>query len=227
MTSVLRIPLNAEPEAQQRLLALQQGFAKVCNALAPLVQQTRVWNRVALHHLAYRQLREQFPEMGSQMVCNAIYSVSRTGRLVFQHPQSPFNLSKLGDKPLPLLRFADTCPVYFDRHTLSVKEGQLSMFTLDGRLRFQLALSAHDEARFHTDKLSEVVLSLQSDGVFALTFQLSSSEAAINKPLARATALAGTPITAAGEAAEGSGGAIPPYVVVEPMPSVPKTETTR
>ncbi len=104
---MLCIPLHAEPKAQQRLLDLQRGFARVCNALAPLVQQTRVWNRVALHHLAYRQLREQFPEMGSQMVCNAIYSVSRTGRLVFQHPQSPFSLARLGDKPLPLLRFTE------------------------------------------------------------------------------------------------------------------------
>ena len=172
MNPVLRIPLHVEPEQVQRLQALQTGFARVCNALAPLVQQTKVWNRVALHHLAYRQLREQFPEMGSQMVCNAIYSVSRTGRLVFQHPQSPFNLARLGDKPLPLLRFADSCPVYFDRHTLSLKAGQLSMFTLDGRMRFQLALGAQDEEAFHVRKLREIVLSRRSDGVYELSFFL-------------------------------------------------------
>ena len=65
MNSVLRIPLDASPEQVARLQALQSGFAQVCNALAPLVQQTRVWNRLALHHLAYRQLREHFPGMGS------------------------------------------------------------------------------------------------------------------------------------------------------------------
>lgn len=173
MNSLLRIPLNATPDQVERLHALQTGFAKVCNAIAPVVQQTRVWNRVALHHLTYRQLREQFPEMGSQMVCNAIYSVSRTGRLVFQHPASPFNLARLGDKPLPLLQFADTCPVYFDRHTLSVKGGQLSMFTLDGRMRFELALRPEDEASFHEKKLREIVLSRRSDGVYALSFLLS------------------------------------------------------
>jgi hypothetical protein len=226
MNSVLRIPLNAEPEALQRLLALQQGFAKVCNALAPLVQQTRVWNRVTLHHLAYRQLREQFPEMGSQMVCNAIYSVSRTGRLVFQHPQSPFNLALLGDKPLPLLRFADTCPVYFDRHTLSLKDGQLSMFTLDGRLRFQLALSAQDEARFHTGKLSEVVLSRQVDGVFALTFQLENAQPA-DAEQAGQKPQAGPTSAAAAEVGPGSSGEIPSYVMVEQMPSIPKLQATR
>ena len=170
MNSLLRIELNATPEQVERLRALQEGFAKVCNAIAPVVQQTKVWNRVALHHLTYRQLRDQFPEMGSQMVCNAIYSVSRTARLVFQHPASPFHLSRLGEKSLPLLQFADTCPVYFDRHTLSVKAGQLSMFTLDGRMRFQLALRPEDEASFHEKKLREIVLARRESDAYTLSF---------------------------------------------------------
>ena len=207
MNYVLRVPLNATPEQVQRLHALQTGFARVCNALAPLVQQTRVWTRVALHHLSYRQLREQFPEMGSQMVCNAIYSVSRTARLVFQHPQSPFNLARLGDKPLPLLRFADSCPVYFDRHTLSLKAGQLSMFTLDGRMRFQLALAARDEERFHTQKLREIVLSRRSDGVYELAFMLVSEAEGGNAPAQK-----GADAT---DAADGAMGEIPEYIVVE------------
>lgn len=176
MNSVLRIPLNTSPEQTGRLEALQTGFARVCNALAPVVRQTRVWNRVALHHLAYRQLREQFPEMGSQMVCNAIYSVSRTSRLVFQHPGSPFNVARLGEKSLPLLRFADSCPVYFDRHTLSLKAGQLSMFTLDGRMKFQLALRPEDEQGFHDRKLREIVLSRRIDGVYELSFLFAEAQ---------------------------------------------------
>lgn len=176
MNSNLSIPLDTSPEQVQRLLALQQGFAQVCNALAAVVQQTRVWNRVALHHLTYRQMREQFPQMGSQMVCNAIYSVSRTCRMVFQHPQSPFHLSRLGDKPLPLLRFADSCPVYFDRHTLSLKTGQLSMFTLDGRMRFQLELGAEAEEAFQKRKLREIVLSRASGDSYTLSFVFSDSE---------------------------------------------------
>ena len=199
MNPVLRIPLHVEPEQVQRLQALQTGFARVCNALAPLVQQTKVWNRVALHHLAYRQLREQFPEMGSQMVCNAIYSVSRTCRLVFQHPASPFHLTRLGDKPLPQLRFAPSCPVYFDRHTLSLKGGQLSMFTLDGRMRFQLALRPEDEAAFHASKLREIVLACRPDGVYVLSFFLANPDepAAASNPA----------LPASGE--------IPEYVMVE------------
>jgi len=201
MNFILRIPLNTEPEQLARLQALQVAFAQVCNALAPTVQQTRVWNRVALHHLTYHSLRERFPDMGSQMVCNAIYSVSRTCRMVFQHPQSPFNLTRLGSKPLPLLRFADTCPVYFDRHTLSVKGGQLSMYTLDGRIRFALALQPADEANFNEKKLREIVLSNRPDGTYELSFLFSDGlddEAAEFNPANRAE--------------------VPEYVMVEETP---------
>jgi hypothetical protein len=170
MNILLRIPLNASPEQVNSLHALQQAFAQVCNSLAPLVQQSRCWNRVTLHHLAYKLLREKFPAVGSQMVCNAIYSVSRTSRLVYQHPQSPFNLTRLGAKPLPLLRFSNSCPVYFDRHTLSVKDGQVSMYTLDGRIRFHLALRPEDEVSFHEKKLREIVLSRTAANSFELSF---------------------------------------------------------
>jgi hypothetical protein len=176
MNSTLRITLTASPEQAQALLALQAAFARVCNALAPLVQQTRCWNRVTLHHLAYKSLREQFPEIGSQMVCNAIYSVSRTAREVFQHPQSPFHIARLGSKPLPLLRFGDDCRVYFDRHTLSVKDGALSLYTLDGRMRFVLALSNEEERAFRERKLREVVLSRQTDAAFQLAFWFADTE---------------------------------------------------
>ena len=176
MKSSLRIPLNGTPEQHARLMALQAAFAQVCNALAPIVQQNRCWNRVTLHHLTYKLLRERFPAVGSQMVCNAIYSVCRTARAAFQHPQSPVNLARLNGAPLPMLRFSQNSPVYFDRHTLSVKAGKLSMYTLDGRMRFDVALSAQDEERFHKEKLREVVLVRNEKGVFELSFWFAQEE---------------------------------------------------
>ncbi len=198
MNHIVRVILNGTPEQLSSLLALQKAFAQVCNALAPLVQQTRCWNRVTLHHLAYKGLREQFPAIGSQMVCNAIYSVSRTSRLVYQHPQSPFSLARLGDKPLPLLNFQDTCPVYFDRHTLSVKDGHLSMYTLDGRIRFHLALQPEAEASFHEKKLREIVLARTPQNQFELSFWFSQPES--QEPS----------VTAAQDSGE-----IPEYIMVE------------
>lgn len=176
MKTSLRVPLNTSPEEAAKLRALQGLFANVCNSLAPLVQKTRVWNRVALHHMAYKPLREQFPQLGSQMVCNAIYSVSRHSRLLYQHPESPFNLAKLGDKPLPVLRFNERSPVYFDRHTLSIKQGRLSMYTLGGRMRFNVALRPEDEMNFQSKKLREVVLSSPQEDRWELAFVFTEKD---------------------------------------------------
>ncbi len=180
MNSTLRIRLDTTPEQNDRLKALQLAFAAVCNALAPIVQRTGCWNRVALHHLAYRTMREQFPQVGSQMVCNALYSVSRASRFVYQHPSSPFNLQRLAGRPLPCLRFLPESPVYFDRHTLSLKHGQASMYTLDGRMRFNLPLVAEDEQRFRTARLREIVLLAQGER-FELQFSFSDGGAAADE----------------------------------------------
>ena len=226
MNSELRIPLNTTPEQAERLLALQAAFAQVCNALAEVVQQTRIWNRVVLHHLTYKRLREQFPAMGSQMVCNAIYSVSRHSRIVFQHPASPFNVGKLGERPLPRLQFTATCPVYFDRHTLSIKDGQLSMYTLDGRMRFQLGLRPEDEQRFHQGKLREVVLSQYAPRAFALSFTFGDAAEAERLPVTDAAARAPKtdPLTLPADESQPkttpsnlSTPSLPDYLTVEPL----------
>lgn len=198
MKSVIRIPLSTSPEQSAKLLELQETFANVCNAIAPMSQKTRCWNRVALHHMAYKTVRGLFPTVGSQMVCNAIYAVSKASRLMFQHPQSPLNLAKLGDKPLPLLQFANNCPVYFDRHTLSVKQESLSLYTLEGRIHFQATLVGEVELAFREKKLREISLARDLSGVFVLAFAFSDDT--------DETAEAGT---------EAEVGDAPDYVMVE------------
>lgn len=180
-TESLAIPLNTTPALAAQLLRLQHAFAEVCNAISPIVSETRCWNRVALHHLVYRSLRERFPQLGSQMICNAIYSVSRTCRAVFQSPASPFNLARLGDRPLPQMRFAPEAPVYFDRHTLSIRGGVVSMLTLDGRIRFRLSISEADEQRFRQERLREILL-LQQAGKYQLRFVFAASAPSSRQP---------------------------------------------
>jgi len=177
MNSYIRVPLNTNPEQFKRLLELQEAFAQVCNELAPEVKASKVWNRVALHHMHYRRLREKFPSLGSQMVCNAIYAVSRTSRLLFQTPASPYHLSKLKNGRLPLLHFANSCPVYFDRHTLSVRGSGLSLFTLDGRMHFDLKLPPQQLLLFQFAKLREISLKRLTTDIFELLFWLEVSEA--------------------------------------------------
>ena len=211
MNSIIRVPLNSSPEQFERLLALQAAFAEVCNVLAPEVQRSKVWNRVALHHLHYRNLRERFPALGSQMICNAIYAVSRTSRLVFQTPASPFSLAKLGTKPLPLLNFANSCPVYFDRHTLSIKGTQLSLFTLDGRMHFELTLPAEQLLLFKVAKLREISLTRRLDNLFELSFWLDTTVT----PQIVVTSSAAVLAALSAPLPEGSSSLIPDYVSVE------------
>ena len=215
MKYLIRVPLNTSPEQHARLRALRAVFARACNALAPQVQQSRVWNRVALHHLHYRTLRANFPELGSQMVCNAIYAVSKMSRLIYQAPASPFNVARRVGQPLPLLKFADNCPVYFDRHTLSLKPGQLSLFTMDGRMRFELQLEAEKMALFEQAKLREIVLRERQDTTFELSFFLVSADA----PEASEGADADLSEDALGEAAAPQAPSIPEYMSVEVAPA--------
>jgi hypothetical protein len=92
-------------------------------------------------------------------------------------PASPFSLSKLGAKPLPLLQFAKSCPVYFDRHTLSIKGSKLSLFTLDGRMHFELTLAESQLLLFKSAKLREISLTRRLDGLYELSFWLESQQA--------------------------------------------------
>ncbi|MFN3884199.1 MAG: hypothetical protein ACK4Q4_05495 [Rhodocyclaceae bacterium] len=165
----MAFPLRVSMEQEKSLRALQELFAEACNHLSPIVRANRCWNRVALHHLAYRQLRQRFPQLGSQMACNAIYSVCRAARIVYQHPQSPWNVTRNPAGELPLLRFLPRSPVYFDRHTLSLKGDSLSLFTLDGRMHFCLDISPEIHHRFRNGRLREISL-MRDDRGYVLHF---------------------------------------------------------
>lgn len=175
MKSKIVIPLKLNSEDTQRLHKLQVSFTEVCNAISPLVQKARCWNRVGLHHLVYHSMREQFPQMGSQMICNAIYSVSRACKQVYQHPNSPWLIQKASNKPLPLIKFTPGAPVFFDRHTLSLKDDQLSMFTMDGRIRFQAKMPPEAGSLFVNSKLREAML-INHQGRFKLSFTFSHQD---------------------------------------------------
>ncbi len=175
MNTSVRLPLNATPAQVLQLTALQAEFARACNALAPTVARHRCWNRVALHHLAYKELREAFPSLGSQMACNAIYAVCRASRVVYQHPKSPFNVNRLGNKPLPRLQFGPQSPVFYDRHTMSLRHGQASVFTLDGRVMFNIDMTAELSQRFRDERVREIVLNALAEQ-FALNFIFESRD---------------------------------------------------
>lgn len=177
------VKLNVSKEQQAKLLALCSEFARACNELAATVQQTKCWNRVALHHMTYRQLREAYPNLGSQMVCNVIYSVCRNARIVYQHPESPHNLAKLNGKPLPRIIFNQFSAVFFDKHTLSISNNKLSLFTLEGRMKFELNIPSDIEQKFRSETVKEISLQYKKNQQVILQFVFDEASNDSKSPL--------------------------------------------
>ncbi len=174
MYQTFQLKLSTSQESFERLRQLQVTFACVCNAIAPVVSEQRCWNRVALHHLVYRRMRDEFPELGSQMVCNAIYAVCKVARVVYQHAKSPFHSREM-DK-LPQIKFMDSSPVFFDWHTLSLSESRLSIFTLNGRIKIPVSLSSEQLVGMRQRKLMDISMQLLSENSVSLTFKFRMDE---------------------------------------------------
>src|SRR6266513_6122932 len=132
-TACIRLKVTTEQAA--RLSALQTAYADACNRLVPVVQAARCWNRVALHQLGYRALRQQ-TSLGAQMACNALFSVCKAYR-------SQGALGRIPqDTPVPPLSFHRTS-VHFDHRTYTLKGEALSLNTLQGRMRVPMILGDH------------------------------------------------------------------------------------
>jgi hypothetical protein len=83
------------------------------------------------------------------------------------------------------MQFTNSCPVYFDRHTLSIKDDKLSMFTLDGRMHFHLTLQKEQLMLFKVAKLREISLTFRTPGLYQLTFHLDQQKV-LSEPEAQA-----------------------------------------
>jgi putative transposase len=106
--------LLATPQQAEAFSVLATLFAEACEAMVPFVQEHRCWNRVALHHLVYYPMRERFPALGSQMVCQAIHRVADAYKTLRANEGIP------KDQPVPALHFAPAS-VNFDHRTYSIK----------------------------------------------------------------------------------------------------------
>jgi hypothetical protein len=160
----LQVPLRIEAAHQARLSALQSRFATACNAVLKIAVQHQCAGRVPLHHLAYKTVRARFPELGAQLASNAVYAVSQ--RLREAKLQGLTRITA----------FAPDSPVYLDRNTLGIRNSVLSLFTLEGRIRFKLPLQKRLELLFQTVPVKEVVL-LKKNGVHCLVFQFKATAA--------------------------------------------------
>ncbi|MDP1608195.1 MAG: RNA-guided endonuclease TnpB family protein [Chlamydiales bacterium] len=138
MKRTISIKLQVSPEQDQAFLELQTHFSAACNQAAHVAVEYSEKNRVRLHHLCYRTLRKNFPELGAQMCCNAIAKASQALKALKQPRQ---------------VLFRKGCSVHFDKRTYSLKDQVLSLFSLKGRIRLNLEMSL-----FHQNFLDRGVI---------------------------------------------------------------------
>jgi len=135
MLRTASIKLETSVADAAALLALQAAYAAACNRLVPLVIAYRCWNRVALHNLAYTDLRAHTP-LGSQMACNAVFSVCKAYKAQKQLGRIP------KDESVQAVCF-DRASVHFDKRTYTLKGDAVSLYTLAGRIMVRLLCGAH------------------------------------------------------------------------------------
>jgi IS605 OrfB family transposase len=134
-TAAIRLEVSAEQAAA--LSGLRSAYADACNALVPLAREHRLWNRVGLHRIGYRALRNA-SALGSQMCCNAIFTVCKAYKAQKQRGR----IKK--DAPVPQIRF-DRASVHFDKRTYALRGEHLSLYTLAGRITVSLRPGAHQQ----------------------------------------------------------------------------------
>lgn len=150
MMRTASILLDASPEQGGMLAELRAAYADACNRLVPVVREHRLWNRVALHQRAYADLRRE-ASLGSQMCCNAIYSVCKAYK-------AQRELGRIRrDAPVPEIRF-DRASVHFDKRTYTLKGDRVSLYTLAGRIVVALRPGDHQRRILESGRPKEAEL---------------------------------------------------------------------
>jgi len=157
MLKTISLKLRTTTEQSQYLFELQTAYSVACNRLVPVVVETRCWNRVALHNLTYFDLREK-TTLGSQMCCNAIFSVCKAYK-------SQKALRKIKKDSVPEINFGKTS-VHFDKRTYSFKGSFLSLYTLAGRIKVEWVTGKHQTDLFESGTPKEAELIFKSGNWF-------------------------------------------------------------
>ena len=91
LSTTVCIRLNVDAESEQKLHLTRARYRDACHLLVDFVCKDpaqRNWQRFNLHHAAYHTVRATMPDLGSQMLCNAIRSVSSAYKAeLSKHPR--------------------------------------------------------------------------------------------------------------------------------------------
>jgi putative transposase len=137
MKRTISIRLDTTADQDKKLLQLQEAYYCACNQIVPEAVTNRCWNRVALHRLVYSKVRSTSP-LGSQMVCNAIYTVCKAYQAK----------SILPKEEIPLICFRPGRSIHFDKRTYSIRNETISLYTLGKRIKVPMRFGPFQKVYF-------------------------------------------------------------------------------
>ena len=150
MKRTISIKLKLTKDQSTQLESLRDEFLKGCNQIVPFAVQHRCWNRVALHNICYTAIRSS-SQLGSQMVCNAIFSVCKAYK----------NKCIVKGENVPVIRFHKNRSIHFDKRTYSLKGNSLSLYTLQGRMRVEMQMGPFQQTYFSQGIAKEAELTFR------------------------------------------------------------------
>ena len=151
MKRTIQLKLKLTSSQSKALSELQELFSNACNEISHKAWEEKESNRFRLHHLCYYSVRSSFPQLGSQMACNAVAKVAN-GYKAKKHTQQ--------------IEFRKTASVHFDKKTYSLKNGVLSLYTLQGRIQVSFESGTFQEEYLKKGKVTEAELMYKKTGWF-------------------------------------------------------------
>ena len=112
--------LDMDRDAFEKLQRTQALFRRACNLLVDIIREDtekklRLWQRYNLHHAGYYRVREAVPELGAQLVCNAVRAVSAAYKTLLSNNSKYAKDKKL---ELPKIVFKNV-GIHLDARTLT------------------------------------------------------------------------------------------------------------
>ena len=142
------IALEVDEGAGKHLHEMRRLYGQACSLLVPIVladksRKQRLWQRFNLHKAAYPVVRAKVPEIGSQLACNVMRSVSSAFKSwISNHP----DFSKNKTKELPSISFSRPV-VHLDKNTITFFDNysRATVFTPAGRVTVKLCPGGYQE----------------------------------------------------------------------------------
>ncbi len=166
MQSVTKLRLFASPDERRMLFATMERYNAACNAVSPVAFSEREFSNIGLQKRLYRHVRETFG-LSAQMTLLALRKVAGSYRSTKEAIKEQNRvLAALGrpSKSLTVLSFWEHGAICYDARVLSIGQGRVSIWTLDGRIKLRYLRPGHFPA-IATVKQTDLVY---RDGAFWL-----------------------------------------------------------